>query len=81
MSQLDVWVAIAPSTDPNQGIVVGATTRVFTRTASGSLVRANRCVIATGDLVEVWTGFQGPPQYSLGEPPPVYSAVQIAVHQ
>jgi hypothetical protein len=79
LSQYDVWVAIAPSTAADAGVVFGASTPVFTSTG-GVLTRATAASIAVGDVIQIWhdaTVAYGAVQAPPGAP--AYSGTQVVV--
>ena len=52
--QVDLIVAIPPSTAGNAGVILGRTTPVFTRSRTGSLSATTPRSFVNGDELEVW---------------------------
>ena len=79
-AQYDVWVAIAPATSANAGVVVPVKAPVFLR-SGGRLLTASGEDIRAGDRIQVWrdpvfVGYgavQGPPGA------PTYEGRQIVI--
>ena len=80
MDQYDVTMAIAPSTSPNAGIVVGTRVPVYVREIDGTYRQSSASAILPGVQIEVWD--DGSVAYGAAESPPdtpCYTATQIVI--
>jgi hypothetical protein len=82
MSQFAVWLAVAPHTDPNAGIILFRSTPVFERVGTGAVRPAAACSVNVGDMLEVWHDFRW--AFGAAEAPPgdtLYFPTQIVIRR
>jgi hypothetical protein len=82
MTQCDLWVAIAPSSAANAGVIITVQTPVFVQVGVGAPAVAKAGDVIVGDAIEVWRKSA----YAIGaveSPPsaPAYTATQVIIHR